>query len=143
MSQELRAALDALRASLPAPHCLELVLARTRSITLWSMSPSPVQHSAYERAIATMAQVHETTRDQTLLWASGVPTTHPLHVRHGHLSTRRWLLWSPCPISPRDLNLHGDTLRAFVLAMDSWGSRSRPKLPDDLEAWLAPVVRVV
>jgi hypothetical protein len=30
-----------------------------------------------------------------------------------------------------------------VLAMDSWGSRSRPKLPDDLEAWLAPVVRVV
>jgi len=113
MSQDLSASLNALKLLVP-PCAQEIVFVQTSTQIMW-ITPLGAE-CATERALEVIAAQYHTTRDQAYMWASGYPTPHMLHVKHGPLSLRRWVAYSKQPLGPVPTPTgHTDSLAAVRL----------------------------
>jgi len=113
MPQDIGASLNALKLLVP-PCAQEIVFLQTAAHTMW-ITPIGAE-CATERALDVIAAQYHTTRDQAYMWASGYPTPHMLHVRHGPLALRRWIVYSKQPLGPVPTPTgHADSLSAVRL----------------------------
>lgn len=116
MPQDLSASLSALKLLVP-PCAQEIVFAQTATISLW-VAPLDAE-SATERALEILAAQCRTTRDQAYMWASGYPTPHMLHVKHGPLALRRWVAYSKQHLGPVPTPADHAGSRAAVQLLDA------------------------